>query len=97
MKSTSKGCGSSADGVIKYDKRDKGYRQTVWSDGVSVLRKGSDSSADGVMGMVIGIQGNCNGCGCSRNVLIGCGQKDKVYQQRVWFFWRWGNRVWSEG
>ena len=29
-------------------------------------------------------------------MVIGCGQKDKVYQQRVWFLWGWGNRVWSD-
>ena len=29
-------------------------------------------------------------------MVIGCGQKDKVYQQRVWFLWEWGNRVWSD-
>ena len=29
-------------------------------------------------------------------MVIGYGQKDKVYQQRVWFLWGWGNRVWSD-
>ena len=29
-------------------------------------------------------------------MVIRCGQKDKVYQQRVWFLWEWGNRVWSD-
>ena len=40
MKGTSKGRGSSADGVIEYDQRDEGYRQTLWSEGFSVLAKG---------------------------------------------------------
>ena len=34
--------------------------------------------------------------GSSRDVVIGCGQKDNLYQQRVWFLWGWGNRVWSD-
>ena len=29
-------------------------------------------------------------------MVIGCGQKDKVYQQRMWFLWGWGNKVWSD-
>ena len=48
------------------------------------------------MGMVMGMKGTVKGCGSSRDVVIGCGQKDKVYQQKVWFLWGWGNRVWSD-
>ena len=60
------------------------------------------------MGRVIGIQGNCKGrgswdgiiamtgtskgCCPSRDVVILCGRKDKVYHQWVWFLWEWGNR-----
>ena len=51
MKGNVKGCGSSchrvkgmtgtsADGVIEYNQRDEGYRQTVWSEGYRVLSKG---------------------------------------------------------
>ena len=74
--------------------------------------KGYGSSADWVMCRVIGIHVNCKGrgswdgiigmkgiskgCGSSRDEVIGCSQKDKVYQQRVWFLWVWGNRVWSD-
>ena len=35
--------------------------------------------------MLVMMKGTGKGCGSSRDVVIGCGQKDKVYQQRVWF------------
>ena len=83
----------------------KGTRKGVPANsvvrGIQGTGKGYSSSADGVMGRVIGIQGNCKGhssgdgiigmkgtskgCGSSRDVVIGFVQKDKVYQQRVWF------------
>ena len=94
MKVTSKGCGSSADVVIEYDQRDEGYRHTVWSEGLRLLAKGKNHThTRGSWDGIIGMKGTSKGCGSSRDVVIGCGQKDKVYQERAWFLWGWGNRV----
>ena len=98
MKGTGKGCGSSRDVVIGCGQKDKVYQQRVWFLRGWGNRVWSDCSKDtdkgcGSWDRVIGMKGTGKGCGSSRDVVIGCGQKDKVYQQRVWFLWEWGNRV----
>ena len=64
------------------------------------------SSADGVMGRVIGMDHANKWCGSCGNGVTGCGQieegyrqrvcflgqrnSDEGYQQRLWFLWGWG-------
>ena len=91
MKGTSKGCGSSAGGVMEYD---QGRR--VPASGVARRTKGTGkgygSSADGVMGRVVEIQGICKGCG-SWSGIIGM----KGTSKGLWLFYGCSNRLCSEG